>query len=323
MLVLLRMLGASVQIASGALILQGGAFGTVLGCHAAGAVLWAAGAAGRAGGWHRPTGALTVVFALMIPGAGWFVALAVEQITRSKPPHREKRPLLVWRDRKVRNNFQFSGNLGPRSSVAEILRGPDAASRRNAILAVKDLDVRAALPLLRKGLQDSDEQVRIFAQNSLSDLLEKFETRIKALESRSQSRPEDVAAAVGLAEQYFELVYLEVAGDEETSAHLLGQAIEILDRAARQAPRNSRVALLQLRYALRQRNREVARRALQRVKALNVDEQVVLPWEAELAFLERDWRQVKALLAVFGDRRFVNPRVESIAEYWIRGEAVK
>lgn len=318
-----RFLGATVQVASGVLIFQGSAIGVVLGGHVMGGLLWGVGSSLSPLGPNRSAGALAGGFALMIPGAGWLVALAVERITQREPPHREKRPLLVWRDRKVRNNFQFAGNLGPRSSVAEILRGPDAASRRNAILAVKDLDVRAALPLLRKGLQDSDEQVRIFAQNSLSDLLEKFETRIKALESRSQSRPEDVAAAVGLAEQYFELVYLEVAGDEETSAHLLGQAIEILDRAARQAPRNSRVALLQLRYALRQRNREVARRALQRVKTLNVDEQVVLPWEAELAFLERDWRQVKALLAEFVDRRFVNPRIESVAEYWNRGEAVK
>lgn len=290
----------------------------VLALQVAGALGWGVGVYG---GGRVLRGALAGVFALMIPGAGWLVALAVEWIVGSKPPRREERPLLVWRDRKVKDNFQFVRNVGPRSSIAEILRGPDPASRRNAILAVKELDVRAALPLLRKGLQDSDEQVRIFAQNSLSDLLEKFESRIKALEARSQSHPTDVAAAVGLAEQYFELVYLEVAGDEETSDHLLGKAMAILDRAARQSPENPRVALLQLRYALRQRDREAARAALERVKTLQVDEQVLLPWETELAFIERDWSAVKRLLARFSEKRFVNPRVEALAEYWRVKEA--
>lgn len=318
-----RIIGAALQICSAALMLADWSIGIVLGVHVVGALLWGGALLQQGSDRIWSPGALAAAFALMIPGGGWLLALAVERIVASEPPKREKRPLLVWRDRKVRNNFQFAGNFGPRSSVAEILRGPDPASRRNAILAVKDLDVRSALPLLRKGLQDSDEQVRIFAQNSLSELLEKFESKIKALEARSQSSPTDVAAAIGLAEQYFELVYLEVAGDDETSAHMLGQAIEILDRAAREAPRNSRVGLLQLRYALRQRNLEAARSALHRVRALKVDEQVVLPWEAELAFLERDWKAVQELLSRFVAKGFVNPRIESIAKFWNRGEVVE
>lgn len=320
---LARIVGVSAQLGSGALLLDPGSIGLVLLLHGGGALAWGWGSPGPPGpdGWRGR--ALAGVFALLIPGVGWLVSGLVGWMLNRPPPKVERTPLLVWRDRKVRDNFHVPRNLGPRASIAEILRGPNPESRRNAILAVKDLDVRAALPLLRKGLQDSDEQVRIFAQNALSDLLEKFEKRIKVLETRSRDRPTDVAAAVGLAEQYFELVYLEVAGDEETGAHLLQQAVTILNRAAAQAPQNPRVALLQLRYALRQRNGAIAREALDRVKRLKVDEQVVLPWEAELAFVSRDWAKLKALLAHFVDQRFVNPRIEALAAYWHRTEASK
>ena len=189
-------------------------------------------------------------------------------------------------------------------------------------MAVKELEVKLALPLLRKGLQDSDEQVRIYAQNILSGLLESFEGRIKELERRSKKSPVEVATMVSLAEQYFELVYLDVAGDEETSDHLLAKAVGMLDDAAKRAPRDGHIALLRLRYALRRRDVAGAEAALKKAEALKIDSQMVLPWQMELAFQKKNWGELRRLFEVFVDRGFVNPRIEALARFWGVDEAL-
>ena len=243
-------------------------------------------------------------------------------LLRRKPSREKGRTLLVWRDRNLRHDFELGGRLGGRSSIAEILRGPDPVSRRSAILAVKELEVKLSLPLLRKGLQDSDEQVRIYAQNILSGLLESFEGRIKELERRSKKSPVEVATTVSLAEQYFELVYLDVAGDEETSDHLLAKAVGMLEDAATRSPRDGHIALLRLRYALRRRDVFGAEAALEKAEALKLDSQMVLPWHIELAYQKKDWSEMRRLFGVFLERGFVNPRVEALARFWGVGEAV-
>jgi tetratricopeptide (TPR) repeat protein len=315
-------LGALLQGFSGYLVWENKDLFIGLGGHLAGALLWGWGAVLIQPAKTRWSAWFGGAVALVIPGFGWVCSVAVLSILRSKPPRSKGRTLIVWRDRKLRTDFGVLSRKGVRSSIAEILRGPDPSRRRSAILAVKELDVRVALPLLRKGLQDSDEQVRIYAQNILSSLLESFESRIKDLEKRARTYPIETATAVSLAEQYFELVYLDVAGDEETSAHLLEKAIDLLDRAAKQSPKNGHIALLRLRYALRQRDIGEARESLRKLSALVVDEQMVMPWKMELAYQCRDWTGMRRLLGEFVRKGFVNPRIETMAEFWRATEIV-
>ena len=248
-------LGPLAQLLSGYIIWHEGSLLLGLAGHVVGAILWGWGTVIYQPAETRESFWFAGVVALVIPGVGWVCSGLAVVLLSTKPPKAKGRTLVVWRDRNLRTEFAVSSRKRARSSIAEILRGPDPNSRRSAILAVKDLEVRLALPLLRKGLQDSDEQVRIYAQNILSGLLENFEGRIKELEKRVKKRPDETATAVNLAEQYFELVYLDVAGDEETSEHLLAQAVKMLDEAAQQRPGDGHIILLRLKYALRQRIR--------------------------------------------------------------------
>ncbi len=312
-------LGAVAQVFAAWMIGQEGVLGYGLALHVAGAGAWGWGAVALVPGATVAGGGFAGAAALVLPGAGWLVSGVLVFLLRGDPPEPEGRPLMVWSERTVRGDGGLPPVVGTRASVAEILRGPDPAARRHAILALKDLDTRSALPLLRKGLQDSDEQVRIFSQNILSGLLEGFEASIKDYERRADEHPTEVAAVVGLAEQYFELVYLDVAGDEETSAHLLGKAVGLLDRAVEHAPADPRIAMLRLRYALRQRDVTGARAALARVKRLGIDRQMVVPWEAELAFQEGNWAGVREQLTGFRRAGYVNPRIEALAAFWAKG----
>lgn len=309
-------LGAVAQLLSGYWILSNQLLGWSLLAHGVGALCWGAGAAMAQHRENQAASWFAAAVALVLPGVGWLVSAGILHLMNSTPPRPMGRALLVWRDRKLRRGFGIRRRMGVGSSIAEILRGPDPASRRSAILAAKELEVRQSLPLLRKGLQDSDEQVRIYAQNILSGMLESFESRIKELEKRSQDRPTDSATALSLAEQYFELVYLDVAGDEETSDHLLAKAVTMLEQAAKQSPKNAHIALLRLRYALRQRDRKAATAALAKLESLRIDEQMVLPWRIELAFQHQDWAALKELLGRFQSQGYLNPRIEMLARFW-------
>lgn len=310
------MVGAAVQLGSGYGMIQHQPIWWVLDAHLVGAVLWGIGAMIFMPQKTRESGLFAATIALLIPGVGWLVSLVTIALLSLKPPRSADRTLLVWRDRNLRKNSTASRRIGVGASIAEILRGPDPTKRRSAILASKELDVKQALPLLRKGLQDSDEQVRIYAQNILSGMLESFEGRIKELEKKTAEKPTDTATAVSLAEQYFELIYLDVAGDEETSNHLLNKAVNTLEQAAVQSPGNSHIAMLRMRYALRQRDTGRAAQALESLMKMRVDEQMILPWRVELAYQRRDWQETKKLLNRFIQKGYMNPRIEQIAKFW-------
>ncbi|WP_438483593.1 HEAT repeat domain-containing protein [Oleiharenicola lentus] len=261
--------------------------------------------------------------ALIFPVGGLMASAALIQLLRLKPPENNTQRYVIWSER---SQAEWSATLpagAPGLSIVEILQSPRTQLRRNAILALRDLDPQLAIPLLRKGLQDSDEQVRIYAQNILSTMLERFEGSVKELEQRLVAHPDAVIAAVNLAEQYFELVYLDVAGDDETAAHYLSKALALLERAAEREPNDGRIAFLGLKYSLRARDIVAAQRWLARTQRCNVEVQQVLPWHMELTFLEGNWAKLKEQFAAFTQAGYVNRRIEHLATFWNRVDSAK
>ncbi len=291
----------------------------VLLAHLVGSAAWGYGTApllplplGRA--WWLPA-----ICALVFPGAGLLTSLILLSILRAPPREHNEQRYLVWNEQPTGEwaDALPAGSTG--QSIIEILQSPRTQLRRNAVLALRELDPQMAIPLLRKGLQDSDEQVRIYAQNILSGMLERFEGGIKELEQQLGANPDAALPARRLAEQFFELVYLDVAGDDETAAHYLVKALALLDRAAVAAPQDREIPLLGLKYALRARDAATARRWSTRIAPEHFDSQHVLPWRMELAFLEGDWAGLRALFGAFAQGRYFNPRIDEVAKFWGAG----
>lgn len=289
--------------------------------HTAGALAWGWGTAIFLSTPQQRAWWLPAVAALVFPVGGLLASLALIRQLRTLPPANAAPRYIVWR-KQQQVDWTPSLPAGARgTSIVEILQGPNTQLRRNATLALRDLDPLFAIPLLRKGLQDSDEQVRIYAQNILSAMLERFEATVKALEQRRAADPGAVAPAVNLAEQYFELVYLGVAGDDETAAHYLKLASALLENAATLAPTDGHIAFLGLKYALHARDTAAAHRWLQRVDQCKVEPQQVLPWRMELDFLEGNWDRLKAQLAASVQAGYINPRIEALASFWLQPAA--
>lgn len=284
--------------------------------HLAGAAAWGFGISlllplAQQTAWWLPGGA-----ALIAPVLGPLASLAIIQLLRTPPPDYSAQRYLVWDEQPVSATSATLPSGASGQSIVEILQSPRTELRRNAILALRDLDPQFAIQLLRKGLQDSDEQVRIYAQNILSGMIERFESGLKELEQRLAAEPNAALHAVRVAEQYYELVYLDVAGDDQTAAHYLNKALALLARAAELAPADGEIALLGLKCSLRARNVELARTWFAQVQARPHDHRQVLPWAMELAYMEKDWPRLRTLFATFDHAQTINPRIEALAHFW-------
>lgn len=285
--------------------------------HAVGALAWGFGADRLFPLGQHPAWWQTGAWALTFPIVGPLASLCFAAILRHPPVDNSGQRYIVWSEQPAGawDHALPAGASG--QSIVEILQSPRTQLRRNAVLALRELDPQLAIPLLRKGLQDSDEQVRIYAQNILSTMLERFEEGIKHLESRIGAGQSDAATATRLAEQYFELVYLDVAGDEETAAHYLAKALALLETAFVSAPSDPAIVFLGFKYALRARDVTAARRWLDRLEQRKSDAQQLLPWRMELAFLEGDWKRLRVLFEEFAHARYINPRIEELSRFWL------
>jgi hypothetical protein len=308
--------GGALQAGAVLLLLGGSSLGLIAGVHLAGAVAWGWGQAPRFFYPPRVAWSFASCCAAIFPLLGPVASLVLEAQLRQPPVDRSSRRYTVWDDEAAGEIAEAPKATVTGQSIVEILQSPRSELRRNAVLALRELDPRMAIPLLRKGLQDSDEQVRIYAQNILSTMLERFEAGIKELEQRLDAEPNAWGHAIRLAAQYFELVYLDVAGDEETASRYLTWAQTLLQRADAAAPGDAEVAFQGLRYALRAHDVGQARKWFARLDTSGYDARQVLPWEMELVFIEGDWPALHRLFDEFHRSEIVNPRVEEVIAFW-------
>jgi len=201
-------------------------------------------------------------------------------------------------------------------SILEILGGMNPDARRNAILALRNLDPRKAIPVLQKAVQDSDEQVRILAQTQFNRITGMLEKRIKTFETKIESGHTRTDLLIQLAEQYHELVYLGLSTQETVAIHL-ARALELLGKAHEQDPDDISVLLLQLRCQLRLKNLNEAEATLKALRQNHSDPEITLPWEAEFFFMKKQWRELVELLSQLQDSHTASRTVHNLVDFWL------
>lgn len=260
--------------------------------------------------------ALMIGFALPLPVAGPLFLIGYRLLLLMKPARNiESKYILGTTQYLTLANHELEEAGEPRS-VAEILNGKDNVARRAAILALRSVEPRKALPLLQKAIQDSDEQVRLLAQTQFNHILASLEGRVKSLEADLVNPPRHVNKLLLLAEQYHELVYLGLATDE-TQTIYLGRATELLEEAARTAPDNTSVRFLLVKCALKSAQLDKARAGIQVLRKKGWQDEVLVPWEAEIAYLERDWQTVTATLQKLDSTGASPGALRGPMEFWL------
>ena len=120
-----------------------------------------------------------------------------------------------------------------------------------------------------------------------------------------------------LAEQYHELVYLGLATDE-TQTIYLGRAVELLEEAAQLAPESTAVHFLLVKCALKSGHLDEARTGIQFLRQKGWQPEVLIPWEAEIAFLERDWPKLANTLGGLEATGATPNVLRAATEFWLR-----
>jgi hypothetical protein len=209
---------------------------------------------------------------------------------------------------------QSTGNSLTRSLI-EHLRSPDIEVRRNAILAAQRLDFKSAIPILRLAQQDSHEQVRIFARNTLGQITETLESSLKAIESPDLSPQQHLDRVMFVAEQFRDYVELGLL-TEGSRKYYLDKTIELLSQSLAAEPDNEKVLCLLLKFCIRARDVEQAKTHLVALKNLASCPDVTLPWELELYFENRDWQGLREMLATIRRSHSQDPQLMKAYNFW-------
>ena len=264
--------------------------------------------------------ALIIGFSLPLPLLGPLCVVLILKLLNRVSTYAAKRqnPFWVVGSRVPdAGTVDFDGKLDASKSILQIMNGADPLARRNLILATKRLPPAQAVPVLRTGLRDSDEEVKLYAQGILSQLVERYEGSIAELKKSSETHPEDTELMLRLAEQYHEVVELDLVTDPELQAFYISNAIELLEQVLAVEPANEPIMLLLAKYCLQMNDPERALRVVDELQKLAVSPDLLEPLEIEALFQQRSWGAFRKRLNDGMVNRFCNPELQHLGRFWL------
>lgn len=264
--------------------------------------------------------ALILGFAVPLPVLGPFCVVLILKLLNRVSTGTIKRTNPLWvvgSQVPDAETVDFVGKLDASESILQIMNGADPLARRNLILATKRLPPAQAVPVLRTGLRDSDEEAKLYAQGILSQLVERYEGSIAELKKGAEAHPEDTELMLRLAEQYHEVVELDLVTDPELQAFYISNAIELLERVLAVEPANDGVMLLLAKYCLQMNDPERALTVVERLKELAVSPDLLEPLEIEALFQQRSWGAFRKQLNEGMVNRFCNPEIQHLGRFWL------
>ncbi len=314
---------ASLPLAADALGLPG--LGWFLLLHSAAAVLMAAGGvallpqAYRRPRWHGFLFVALAVFCVPVFGGvglllGVLLGLRWPRVVEHSPYARVDIPELPNQPLHVSPEPQY----GQGGLVGVLLDSPDPDKRVRALMATRQMPPRAAVPILRMALRDRVDDVRLLAYSMLDRMEQRINDRIRRLRAGLQVTRAASQARVqrSLAQQYWELAYLGLS-QGDVLEHVLEQAQSYADAALALEPDDSGIHFLRGRILLQRGLMDEASQSFARALEAGMAADDVLPYQAELAFLRRDYPAVRGFLARISPWARRNPPLSEIAEYWL------
>lgn len=172
----------------------------------------------------------------------------------------------------------------------------DENKRLNALLAMRNMNKKYSIPILKKALSDPADDIRLLAYA----MLDKYETQINSdleialSQLKSSEGVHKAELHKNIARNYWELAYLGLA-QGAVFDHALEQAQENIKQAAffKKTPE---LALLAGRVALKQKRSEFATLAFKQALEMGMDKQHVIPYLAEAAYFSGHYQEISGLL---------------------------
>ena len=246
-----------------------------------------------------------------------FIILSLIRKTKSCSQERSKEPWVVGSKVPSAEYSDYSSGRDAAESILQVMIGSDPIARRNLILATKRLPPDQAIPVLRTGLRDSDEETKLYSQAMLSQIEEKYEKTIADLKIECEQRPEDLECRLKLAEQFFEVVDLELVADPELQEFYVASAIDLLEQVVSAQPSHERALIDLVRYHLRIHDSQSASSWLHRLRDLKVSNDLLEGFEIEILFNQRSWETFRERIRAGMTNRFCDPALQAAGEFWL------
>lgn len=189
--------------------------------------------------------------------------------------------------------------------------------RLKALLAVGTSAGSNSNRFLQLASIDSDDEIRLLAINLCGrqeqSIQKTISTALEQLKSTSDSATRR-ALFRSLVFSYWEMIYNSVSQDNLHDFYL-EQALKYTNLAHETGENTPDLAILMIRIHLRKRELHEAERAIQEALALGADQFRIMPYQAEIAFLKRDFTALKRLM---GQNQMAKqrPTIGPLAQFW-------
>lgn len=197
-----------------------------------------------------------------------------------------------------------------------------ADARVGAMVALQYVSGRVASPLLRGVLSDANEDIRLLAYGMLDNkekgINRAIDSALQQLHDASEEADEAQAldAAQRLSDLYWELVYQELAqGDLRDYA--IGESLAYCERVLARQPEHAPLTLRRGRLLHALGRDDEAEAAYRQALRLGLPATRVLPYQAEIHYVRRDFPAVRRVMDELAQWRAL-PRLQPVIDCWSR-----
>jgi tetratricopeptide (TPR) repeat protein len=183
-----------------------------------------------------------------------------------------------------------SGCIVSTNSITSLLTTSDiiAEERQKAVLDTIKLPDKEAVPLLRKALEDDEDDVRLLAYALLkrkeNTVTSRLQNRLKEL--NEANGPSPVSLHKAIAYDCWEIIYLDLM-QGELQKHLFELAIKHITISLKYNDNDPGLNILFAKILLRKGNLSKSRKLFIKASMTGIDRNRILPYFAEIAFLEK------------------------------------
>jgi polysaccharide biosynthesis protein PelE len=256
------------------------------------------------------------IFGLLALAAGVLTVLATPRGTVVLPFDLVRRPEYST---PLRESGMKMRATGLRTLLLDATLAPEL--RLRSLMALQNLPIRRAGPMLRRLLGDPSDDMRLTAYG----LLERESKRIGDIIQREiellptlAERGARVSSQRRIAEHYWELVYTGLA-QGDLGEFAIDEGVRYADQAIGLAPNESGLWILKGRLHNARGNIEGARTAYAEAARLGTPADRIAPYLAEIAYERGDYAEVRRQMQRLGATPM--PAAAPIARFWSQPSA--
>lgn len=200
--------------------------------------------------------------------------------------------------------------------IVKVLALPEEDRRRNAILTLEFVNKVKAVDILKRVVLDSDEYTRINAQSVLARWASQVETNIKAIETKLKNKTARVPELVNLMDLYYQFAEMKL-NEGEVNMNQVRRAEQIGEGILKGDPGNHAARLLLLKCQLKTGNVAGAQENIRFLREAPGFQSLVLPAEMEVAYLNKNFKKLRAILAQISKDRILGAQYAKHIKFWI------